>query len=65
MQGLEKVYFDLNDIRSRLVRLVDMGRLEQSEGMEIMPHVLKLMNLVNEKIESDDEDIIDEEDSKT
>ena len=46
MKGLEEIYYDLDGIRRRLVRLVEMERLTREEGMELMPPVLALSKKV-------------------
>jgi len=58
LKGLEEVYYDLDGIRRRLIRLVDMERLTRAEGMELMPPVLALTKKVEalmDKIEDSEE----------
>ena len=56
MQGLEKVYYDLDNIRKRLVRLVEMDRIPEPTGISLMSPILKLLEIVNGYIERGIED---------
>jgi len=51
MLALEKVYYDLDSVRKRLVRLVEMARLEKSIGEDLVSEVLKLEDKVNNLLE--------------
>jgi len=51
MLALEKVYYDLDSVRKRLVRLIEMARLEKSTGEDLISEVLKLEDKVNNLLE--------------
>ena len=54
MKGLDEVYYSLDGIRRRIARLVEMDRLTRSEGMELLPDVLRLRKKVEDMIMSQD-----------
>lgn len=51
MLGLERIYYDLDNCRRRLVRLEEMDRIPQHEAIKVMTKILRLMNDVNDLIE--------------
>jgi len=54
MLALEKVYYDLDLVRKRLVRLVEMERLKKSTGEDLISTVLELEEKVNNLLEESD-----------
>ena len=56
MKGLDEVWYDLDGIRRRLVRLVEMERLTREEGMELMPPVLALAKKVEKLMDKIDKE---------
>jgi len=47
---LDQVYYDLDGVRSRLVRLTEMDRLPRDVGKELTDGVLELQSRVEEII---------------
>ena len=54
MRGLEMVYYDLDNVRKRLVRLVEMERLDVDSGFRIIGKVLALRSEVGDLLENED-----------
>ena len=50
MKGLDQVYYDLDGIRRRLVRLTEMDRLPTEVGNGLVGDVLKVQSKVEELI---------------
>ena len=50
MKGLDQVYYDLDGIRRRLVRLTEMDRLPTDVGTNLVGDVLKVQSKVEELI---------------
>ena len=59
MKGLEEIYYDLDGIRRRLIRLVEMERLTREEGMELMPPVLVLTKKVESLMDKKDKEEVE------
>ena len=50
MKGLDQVFYDLDGIRKRLVRLTEMDRLPTDVGNNLVGDVLKVQSKVEELI---------------
>ena len=50
MKGLDQVFFDLDGIRRRLIRLTEMDRLPAPIGSELVNGVLSIQSKVEELI---------------
>jgi len=46
VKGLDEVWYDLDGVRRRIIRLVEMERLTRGEGMKLLPPVLALAKKV-------------------
>lgn len=46
MKGLDQVYYDLDGIRRRLVRLTEMNRIPDPTGNDLVNDVLKIQSKV-------------------
>lgn len=55
MRGLEMVYYDLDNVRKRLVRLVEMERLDVDSGYRLIGRVLTLRSEVGDLLEDEDD----------
>ena len=51
MKGLERIYYQLDDCRKRLVRLEEMERIPELKAVELMTLILKSRELTNDFIE--------------
>ena len=54
MRGLEMAYYELDNVRRRLVRLVEMGRLDADSGYRLIGKVLALRSEVGDLIEEEE-----------
>ena len=54
MRGLEQVYADLDGVRKRVVRLVEMERLPKSTGEPLRDKILGLQREVEDIIRRED-----------
>ena len=50
MKGLDQVFYDLDGIRKRLVRLIEMDRLPVEVGNQLVNGVLKVQSEVETQI---------------
>jgi len=55
MRGLEQVYVDLDGVRKRLIRLVEMDRLPKAVGEPLRDKVLGLQREVEDVIKGEDD----------
>lgn len=55
MKGLEKIYYEIDGTRKRLVRLVAMNRVEEAVALPIMTKILHLLEDINTVIEKGEE----------
>jgi len=53
MLGLEKAYYELDSVRNRVIRLVQMERLDKTVGDKITKKTLELQQYIGDILEKE------------